>query len=233
MFLLRPFLAFLGLSLGGGAKPDPAAIQIDVGHELFASHTFPKGNPPPHRMIAAPAQEAGWCATEILPQAAVNIEWHRLGFKTVTATVTKVQFSTAMHIDIWVEEGSSAQVAAHEATHRAISEYYYAQAENVARDIASQVMARQIKLPVRHQNENAKDTVEALDEEILATFNWRIWQRCEYAQERFDDITAHGCDPIKNDAAMKQALADEAAHWEQVKNSPVPVPDNETVKLGP
>lgn len=224
MLFVPPLLAFLGLSLT--APPPAKTVQIEVRREVFASHTYPKGHPPPHRITVAPSQEAGWCETLIQPQAGVGLQWNRLGWKTVTATVTQVQFTVGMHIDIWVEEGGGPTVDAHEATHRAISEHYFAAANAVAHELATQMVGRKLKLPVRRQQDNAKDVIQSLDKELIAAFDWRIWHRCEYAQERYDDITAHGLEPITNAAAMKQALADEAAHWEKVKNSPPPVEDD-------
>lgn len=36
-------------------------------------------------------------------------------------------------------------------------------------------------------------------------------ERCKFAQDRFDEITNHGLNPIPTEKAMAQALADEAA----------------------
>jgi hypothetical protein len=208
------FLAAVFLLLAGCAAPankTPAVRVIRV--PAYVTHqTFPPGRPPPHPSYF-PDLELGLCGASFLGFTEIGVEYPKLGWKTVEATVVSVSMTTKLVIDVWAMEGHEAQVLPHEETHRAISEHYYRDAEAIVRRLAQPLLGRKIRLTLREKTASLHDELGPLQEELLEAYRRETAGRCSFAQERFDVITDHGREPIATEVAMARAIAEEEAHW--------------------
>lgn len=206
--LLMLFVCFLVTDL----TAKPALAQIKVSPPKVEYKTFPVGQPP-MRAKGIEKGEAGLCHTEIVCQVGLEAETPAVATGEVHATLHSVSFTISAKITVWCQEGYTQAIMDHEETHRAISEHYYARAHTVARRLADDALAR--KLPLTGQS-NAKELDRALTQlqaQLLDDFMQQVYERSEFAQDRFDAITDHGRNGTTNADAMAQALREEAEHW--------------------
>lgn len=202
------------LLLAGCVAPatKPPAVRVIYVPAYVTHQTFPPGRPPPHPSYY-PNLELGLCGSAFPCFIEIGVEYPRLGWKTVEATVVSVSMTTKLMIDVWAMEGHEDRVLPHEETHRAISEHYYRDAEAIARRLAQPLIGRKIQLTLREKTESLHEELEPLQSEVLQAYQRETLGRCSYAQQRFDAITDHGRDPIANDVAMARAIAEEESHW--------------------
>lgn len=230
---MRALLFFTGLLAVRGiaiAAETPPAVTVEVHPPVITRQQFPKGKPP-FTPNAGALEELGWCATRFGCSVELRTESPRLALTQTTATVVGVDLGPRIQIDIWTQERSKADVASHEETHREIAEHYYGAAQSVAREIGQSTLGRKFNLPARATDKTFHLAVRAIEQAIVNTFMARTSRRCQFAQERFDAITDHGRNKVANDDAKAQALAEEAVHWEKVKNDP-PALEADVVSIG-
>ena len=214
MLLPRLILLLSVCALVTDLAAKPAVAQIKVSPPKVEYKTFPVGQPP-MRAKGIEKGEAGLCRTEIACQVGLEAETPAVASGEAHATLHSVSFTISAKITVWCQAGYTKVIMDHEETHRAISEHYYAKAHTVARRVADDALAR--KLPLTGQP-NAKELDRALTQlqaQLLDEFMRQVYERSEYAQERFDTITDHGRNRTTNADAMAQALREEAEHWEK------------------
>lgn len=156
---------------------------------------------------------AACCETIFGCDERIHYMMPRYAFTSVTATIDSVELDPKQQIIVWMPEDGRPEWLAHEETHRAIAEHYYASAEIVARRIAAQAVGRKVLIPGQNSKANAEEAIGAVEQELVTAYFRETRDRCEYAQARFDEVTDHGREPIGNGEAMTRALADENAHW--------------------
>ncbi len=196
----------------------PSGLTIDVTLPSISRHVYAPGNLPEH--VRFTDREAGVCSTVFRCSARFRARWTEENGRPSAAVISDIAITTAVDIQIHVRADSGADILAHEETHRRISEYYYARAEEVARRVATPLLGRTV--PFDRSGGAAEPVMAPLEQELIAAFMWETSARSGYAQERFDEITDHGRKPIANAVAMERALREEAAHWEKVKHQPPP-----------
>ena len=158
--------------------------------------------------------EAGLCQTQIACQVEVSGEAPRIASDETQGTLQTVAFTISATITVWCQEGYTPDIMAHEETHRAISEHYYAMANKVARRLADAAIARKLPLTGKPKAEALDRALKQVQTELLDEFSREIERRSESAQDRFDAITDHGRNKIANTAAMAQAIREETRQWE-------------------
>lgn len=223
--LAAAILALGLVSLAGCASHGSAirpAVVIEQLPPEVSYHTFPPHRPPPH-LMRMPLVEMGFCETEFGCQPRIDYQYPRWSASPVKATVRSVTLTISLKIRVWTMEGTGEDVLAHENTHRAISEHYYAAAAEIGRRAAGKLVGRQFSLPAKVSDDQADETMRPEFEKLLGEFMSETHERCSFAQERFDELTNHGRESITNTEAMKRALAAEAAHSAAVKGDRIPV----------
>lgn len=208
-FVLPLLVGFLTLDLA--AKP--AVAKIKISPPTVAYKTFPVGRPPMHAK-GVDKGEAGLCQTEIACQVGLEGETPPISLGEAHATLRSVSFTVSAKITIWCQQGYTPAIMEHEETHRAISEYYYAKAHSVAQRLADNAIARE--LPLTGPKDKALDrALTQLQGKLLDEFMRQIYQRSEYAQDRFDAITDHGRNGVTNADAKTQSIREEIEHWKK------------------
>jgi len=206
-------LLFAPLALLAATPPaSPPSVQVRVEAPVVAYHSFPPGQPPP-QVKELSGREAGLCYTELATQIRIGVEYPRLSIKKPVVTVTSLEFVVGAKITIWVEEGSSPKILDHENGHRAISEYYYHQAQPLARKLGEQAVGRKIPLNEKPTDAAIAAATEALRAELLTEFEKQIDQRNRFAQAAFDTITDHSRNDVPNKEAVTKAIAEEERQW--------------------
>jgi hypothetical protein len=215
--LVGLLLTILLVGCATEAPPKRPAVAVDRRPVQLEYRTFPPGRPPLH--VGVPfTEEFGLCDTGFACQSQIGYQFPRFSSGPATAEINRVEITVSLHIIIWTAEGTKADVLAHEETHRAISEHYYADAERIARAAAQKLLRRKFTISSAKNHEaEAGDALRPLEGEMYADYMRETRERCQVAQERFDDIVDHGRNPVDNQVAMARALADEETKWRGAK----------------
>jgi len=172
--------------------------------------TFDSKNPPENMPKLVPP-EAAVCAYQFECDTRLGVELPRFGFKNITATVNSSEFNIRLKIIIWTPENTTPELTAHEETHREICELFYADGGPLAERLAAQVIGRKITVAKKSHESEIEAQLRIIQTELQNEYLAATAGRCGFAQQRFDVISNHGLNPITNEAAKNQALADEKA----------------------
>jgi hypothetical protein len=217
LFLQLVCFGFAGLSLSAvDSLAAPPSLILDIRiptHEVDGA--FPEGRPPQQVKID-PKIEAGLCVSDWSCSVSVKTLRTKFGLKMLKAEIAEINVITKLSIKIWLVENATTAVVSHEKTHRAISEHYYARTEIILRKIAAGLGDRQFTIPVKNADAILKERAEQIGTIFRDEFMWQTQKRSEFAQARFDAITDHGRNSIKNPMAMSRAIAEEETHWEMI-----------------
>lgn len=126
---------------------------------------------------------------------------------SMTLRLQQVALVTQLEVDVWTPRNARRKLIEHEQGHRRIAEYYYTNAEAAARAIAEPLMERRFTARAATEEEARKAAVAQVVEAIQTAYLKSTSDRCDAAQQRFDDLTAHGTADIEVDAAFAQAVA--------------------------
>ena len=172
--------------------------------------TYPVGQPP---MVHFPDEWVrGCCQTHMFSNATLSCNRSRLGLDGLSTAIDRVSVSARLLVTIWTEEGSRPDVMEHEEAHRAIAQYYYGLSQEVAARLATPLLGRRFPLSMTTNNDAVTDTLDRLQDELLAAIQRETADRCEVAQEKFDDYTRDQ-PPAAIPGAKERALAEEAAEY--------------------
>jgi len=200
-----------------------ADINVEMSAPTVEYQTFPVGRPPKHAKGLSEG-EAGLCETILSCQVGIGGETQRFSFGEATAAITSITFKVGVKNIIWVQDGYTPTIMDHEETHREIAEHYYGMARKVANRLAEAAVVRKLPLVKKPKMQAMSLAFEKVQAELMDAFMREIHARAEFAEDRFDAITDHGRAKITNEAAMAQALKEEAEHWAAQPLAPVSTP---------
>jgi len=180
-------------------KKNPPKItrrQFDPAHQPAQ---MPKLTPP----------EAGVCHFDFGIDAGLGTFTDEIKPNTVEAEVDSVDVILDLSIDIWAKYGAPKKLLQHEEGHRQICEYYYRNAEVIARQLAQKMIGRKATATGRNKKEAADAAQQKLLTELNLAYMNEVRVRCSACQKRYDKITNHSLIPIPEADAIAQALAAE------------------------
>jgi hypothetical protein len=189
------------------------------------SPKMPKLNPP----------ESGVCDFDftISPKLGYTISNNR--GTVVEIIVDEWDIETTLDVRIWTARGSPAKLLAHEDGHRIICEYYYQNADFIAREVAEPLIGR--TFTGRGANRQAaeadatRQAIAALSDEYMN----RTRVRASAAQRRYDRLTAHGTRPIGEAEAIAQIVKEdpEPSRASRIAQAEAAAAANPTVAAAP
>jgi hypothetical protein len=186
-------------------------VVVEIAPAKIERRTFDPANPPAEMPKLRPP-EVGTCvyrfgcSTEMQAEGASS----RAGLRP--GRVTEVVLQTSLEVTLWTPRGGPATILAHEEAHREIAEFYYDNAEKIGRELAQRAIGTQLKTRTKKAMEAELDV---LQKHVIREFLRETATRCDYAQARFDAITAHSMNPISESAAMARAIAAEESAYAQ------------------
>ena len=186
--VLRPF-----------ATPAKATVTKAPGE--FASRTFDPAAPPAD-MPALSEGEQAECDTDFVSYASVAGEARKQDATHETVTITKVDVTLELKVTTWVPNNATQHVIEHEDGHRKISEFYYQDADKVAKRVAAAYIGRQEVISGDHLPAEFDKLLRRMSAEITDEYNKEL--NPEPAQLRYDVITDHS----RNDVAATDAVAE-------------------------
>lgn len=197
-------LVFLA-SVGSGAvkiEPQPP----DVERKTFDPARPPKDMPPLKGNEAA--------LTSCLFDCSIGASYHivdrkREGGRCIsTIKVQDVTIKLQLKIVIWLPEGASAKLKAHEEGHRQIDERVYEGAEGVARTIAEGFAAKVLTSEGPDCAAAETAATEAAQNKFCQSYLDQTARSASEVGDAYDRLTAHGtkAEPAE-DEAIRQAFA--------------------------
>jgi hypothetical protein len=180
-----------------GEAPTPTINKQPVA---FANHTFDPAAPPPDMPPLSPGESAE-CDSNFLSSASVRGESRRTDAIHATVTITQINVTLQLHINIWVPTGTTAHVIEHEDGHRQVSEFYYQTADKLAARIAATYMGRQVDITGMDLAAESSKMLQQMATDITDEYNKQL--NPGPAQLLYDSITDHG----RNEVIVKDAVA--------------------------
>lgn len=184
-------------------------------HRAAHVRTFNPDHPPAD-MPALKPPEAAVTVSEFSCSAQVSVvitETREQGGKTFAkARIQSIKMDLGLNITQWLPSNATRKIRLHENAHQAISDHYFDLGPQAARALAEPYIGRTIEGSAASKD-GAAATDAAVDAAIKATIRQiasnymaRIEARAGNAQERFDELTDHGRNDVKEETAVRQAI---------------------------
>jgi hypothetical protein len=167
---------------------------------VFASRTFDPAAPPNDMPHLAPGETAA-CDSDFQSNASVRGVSRQTDATHATVTITQIEVTLQLTINIWVPTGVTQLVIEHEEGHRQISEYYYQTADKLAERIAAKYMGKRVEINGTDLGAESSKMLQQMAADITGEYNKEL--NPGPTQLLYDDITDHG----RNDAVVKDAVA--------------------------
>src|SRR5258708_36840631 len=133
--------------------------------------------------------ESAECDSNFLPNASVRGESRQTDATHATVTITQIEMTLQLNINIWVPTGVSQHVIEHEEGHRQVSEYYYQTADKLAERIAATYMGKQVEITGTDLGAESSKMLQQMPAAITDEYNKEL--NPEPTQLLYDSITAH------------------------------------------
>ncbi|RPI58703.1 MAG: hypothetical protein EHM50_10265 [Lysobacterales bacterium] len=162
---------------------------------------------PPRGMPALTPPESGVCKTTFELSAGVSYSAERLSPTTARIYVDELDIVTRLRFDIFTIENAPPKLRAHEEGHRAIGEHYYEDAARIAGEIGRRLIGATFEGRGADAAAAQRDGFNKVVAEIERAYMARVRIPSAAANERFDEITNHGLNPIDEAEAVALAVA--------------------------
>ena len=179
----------------------------------FANHTFDPAAPPAGMPPLAPGENAE-CDSEFLSNASVRGEPQQTDATHAIITVTQVNMTLQLNINVWVPTGVTQHVIDHEEGHRQISEYYYETGDKLAGQIAATYIGKQVEITGTDLNAESDKALQQIAAAITDEYNKQL--NPAPTQLFYESIADHGRNGTVAQDAVTHAL----------KNKPIEAGDH-------
>jgi hypothetical protein len=161
---------------------------------------------PPRDMPPLTPPEAGVCLTTFELSAGVTYSAERIARNRARVYVDELDIVTRLRFDIYTVKDAPPKLRAHEEGHRAIGEHFYASAPQIAEQIGRRLIGATFEGEGPTEAAAQKDGFQKVVANIESEYMARVRVPSAAANERFDEITNHGLDPIDEAEAVRLAL---------------------------
>jgi hypothetical protein len=178
----------------------PAAPIIIKQPVVFTTQTFDPSAPPAD-MPPLPAGEIAECDSAFLSGAVIAGQPRRTDATHAVVTITQVKVTLQLNITVWVPTEATQHVIEHEEGHRQVSEYYYQDADKVAKRIADSYIGRQVDVTGNDLDAESNKMLQQMAADIADQYEKEL--NPEATQLLYDSITDHG----RNEVIVQDAVA--------------------------
>jgi len=212
---LRPLLlaAACGLLItlplateAGAARPE---VTVKREEPKVSRQTFDPRRPPANMPKLTPP-ESGVCDFDFTIKVGISHSVSNQQGNTVEIMVDEIDLVTTLDVRIWTARGSPPKLLAHEDGHRLICEYYYQNADFIAREVAEPMIGRTFTAQGANRQAAISTAVSTAIKTISDEYMNRTRVRASAAQRRYDRLTAHGTRPIGEAEAIAQIVKEDA-----------------------
>jgi hypothetical protein len=167
---------------------------------VLATHTFDLARPPAD-MPPLGSGENAECDSDFRSNASVRGESQPTDATHATLTITHVNVTLQLNINIWLPTGVTQHVIEHEDGHRQVSEFYYQTADNLAERIASTYLGKHVEITGANLDAESNKVLQEMAAAITEEYNKEL--NPGPTQLLYDAITDHG----RNEVVVKDAVA--------------------------
>jgi len=192
-------LAFEGASV----QAEPPQVEIVKMPAHIDTRYFDPKHPPPDRPPLTGHEEAV-CAGDFLSDASVGGQVRQIDATHVKATINRIKVTLQLNITTWLPNHPQQWTVEHEEGHRQISEYYYRNAEAIARRIAEPYLGKTIDLSGADLRNALSAATGKIAEDITSEYKRQMPVKA--TQDRYDTITEQSRKEIAVPDAVAQAL---------------------------
>ena len=199
------------------ARPAAAQVKVekkppDVEHKTFDPKSPPKDMPELGHGEVALCVSGFSCDTKV--QVAESLIPLANGKTRVVFTVKSVTPVVGLKVVIWLPEGATDKVKAHEEGHRQIAERAYQGAEAAAKQAAAKLVGRRVIAEERVPDDAEKaagEQLRALNQQVADAYLEVVKAPTDRVQELYDDLTAHGTKETPDEATAIRLAFDRQA----------------------
>lgn len=148
------------------------------------------------------------CDSNFISNVKVGGEGRQTDATHEMVTVTKVSVTLQLKIIIWVPANESQHVLEHEDGHRAISEFFYQDADKLAQRIAATYIGKKDLINGADLNAEFNKLLQQMGAEITDEYDKELSP--EATQLRYDAITDHSRNSVVAKDAVAEVLKDAA-----------------------
>ena len=186
-----------------------APVSVRKSEPVIQKLAYDKDNRPPKEVGKHPSVEANthW-DFRITPEVTVEkkeLEPNAQGFH-VTVLVKSISVELALPIEMWVPEGVSERVIAHEEGHIRICKHFYSDAHNVARECANSTIGHTYDGVGKDENEAIQRAIELATGELCTCYQRKVIEPTNRASATYDRLTSHGQNSMPIGEAVDKAI---------------------------
>lgn len=205
----RPALILLIL-LAASSTHAADPVQVNKTRPVVEHRTFNRAHPPAD-MPPLEGEEAAVTKSVfgIESEFAVEIlsQNNRNGKTVAKIKVAGVTVNLTLKVTIWVPEDAPKTIIEHEDGHRQISEYFYKDADRVARNIAQQFIGQTYQSEGTDADSASRAALDKALNDLSQGYMTQVQGISVKANVIFDEITNHGRNQkISVEKAMKQSI---------------------------
>ena len=186
-------------------KPAAAAdgVKITKKPVHVERRTFDPRRPPRDMPQLKPPENAV-CASDFLSNANVGAQGVQIDATHANLTVNLIEVTLQLNITIWLPQNPPKTVVEHEEGHRQIAEYFYKNADAIAKRVAEPYLGKTLAISGQDLRKAASVAVDKIGGEITDAYNKEM--PVELTEARYDAITEHSRKDIPVPDAVAQAI---------------------------
>ncbi len=200
VWLMLMFMLVFGVPSVQSEQPQVEIVKMPA--QLNTRYFDPKNPPADRPPLMGP--EAAVSVGDFRSNASVGGQVMQIDATHAKARINRIKVALQLNMTIWLPNNPQQRTVEHEEGHRQISEYYYRNAEVIARRIAEPHFGKTIDLSGADLRHVLGAAIDKIAEEI--TVEYKRQMPVETTQARYDDITEYGRKEIPVPDAVAQAL---------------------------
>ena len=202
---MRVWLMFIFMLVVGvpSVQSEQPQVEIVKMPAQVGTRYFDPDNPPSDRPPLTGSEEAV-SVGDFLSDASVGGQVMQTDATHAKARINRIKVTLQLNITTWLPNNPQKWTVEHEEGHRQISEYYYRNAEVIARRIAEPYFGKTIDLSGADMRKALSAAIDKIADKITSEYKRQM--PVETTQDRYDAITEHSRKEIPVPDAVAQAL---------------------------
>ncbi|HEV8603845.1 MAG TPA: hypothetical protein VGQ99_00680 [Tepidisphaeraceae bacterium] len=186
------------------------AVKVNKAPPAIEHRSFNRAHPPAD-MPPLEGEEAAVTKSVFGIESEFSVEVlsqnNRNGKTFAKIKVAGVTVNLTLRVTIWVPQDAPKTIIDHEEGHRQISEYFYKDADKVARNIAQKYIGQTYQGEGTDADAASRAALDKVLDDLSQGYMAQIQGISVKANEIFDEITVHGRNQkISVEKAMKQSI---------------------------
>lgn len=190
------------------AGADLLEVTVKRKEPVITKQVFDPKRPSP-KMPRLTPPESGVCDFDFEIDTGLGYSISPSDSTTVKITIDAVDIITSLVVRIWTARGSPPKLQAHEQGHQALCEYYYQNADLIARKAAEPLIGRSFVGSGGNRKAAEDNAVQQALALIASEYMDNTRVRCSAAQQRYDRLTRHGLATLDEKEAIAQVVQED------------------------